>query len=64
LPNPPTVALIGSETLLAREVRDIVATTSPDLTLRLVAAAVLDAAQGDPGSELQFLPRSLQHALV
>ena len=39
MPNAPTVALIGSETLLAREIRDIVATTSPDLSLRLVAAA-------------------------
>jgi aspartate-semialdehyde dehydrogenase len=38
LPNSPTVALIGSDSLLAREVRDIVATTGSDLTLRLVAA--------------------------
>ncbi len=33
-----TVALIGSETLLAREVRDIVATGGADFGLRLVAA--------------------------
>ena len=33
-----TVALIGSETLLAREVRDIVATSGVDFGLRLVAA--------------------------
>ena len=33
-----TVALIGSETLLAREVRDIVATSGADFGLRLVAA--------------------------
>ena len=38
MPNSPTVALIGSDSLLAREVRDIVATTGADLALRLVAA--------------------------
>jgi len=38
LPNLPTVALVGSDSLLAREVRDIVATTEADLDLRLVAA--------------------------
>lgn len=38
MPNPPPVALIGSDSLLAREVRDIVATSGSDLTLRLVAA--------------------------
>jgi len=38
LPNPPTVALIGSDSLLAREVRDIVSTSGVDLALRLVAA--------------------------
>ena len=37
-PNSKTVALIGSETLLAREVRDIVATGGADFGLRLVAA--------------------------
>src|SRR5450759_266659 len=36
--NSRTVALIGSETLLAREVRDIVATGGADFGLRLVAA--------------------------
>ncbi len=39
MPNSRTVALIGSETLLAREVRDIVATSGADFGLRLVAAA-------------------------
>ena len=38
MPKTPTVALIGSDSLLAREVRDIVATTGGDLSLRLVAA--------------------------
>lgn len=38
MPNPSTVALVGSETLLAREVRDIVATQVTGLSLRLVAA--------------------------
>jgi aspartate-semialdehyde dehydrogenase len=38
LPNSPTVALIGSDSLLAREVRDIVSTSGADLSLRLVAA--------------------------
>jgi aspartate-semialdehyde dehydrogenase len=38
LPNTRTVALIGSESLLAREVRDIVATSGADFGLRLVAA--------------------------
>ena len=32
-----TVALVGSDTLLGREIRDIVATSEPDITLRLVA---------------------------
>jgi aspartate-semialdehyde dehydrogenase len=36
--NSRTVALVGSETLLAREVRDIVATSGADFGLRLVAA--------------------------
>ncbi len=34
----PTVALVGSETLLGREVRDIAATSAPDIDLRLIAA--------------------------
>jgi aspartate-semialdehyde dehydrogenase len=34
----PTFALIGSESLLGREVRDIVATAVPDMQLRLIAA--------------------------
>ena len=38
MPNSRTVALIGSETLLAREVLDIVATSGADFALRLVAA--------------------------
>ncbi len=38
MPKTPTVALIGSDSLLAREVRDIVATTGGGLSLRLVAA--------------------------
>lgn len=33
----PTAALIGSESLLGREVRDIVATTAPGFELRLIA---------------------------
>src|SRR5512144_1196723 len=33
-----TVALIGSETLMGREIRDIVATSSPGFDLRLVAS--------------------------
>jgi len=33
-----SVALIGSESLLGREVRDIVATSAPDIRLRLIAA--------------------------
>ena len=37
MPDSRTVALIGSETLLAREVRDIVATGGADFGLRLVA---------------------------
>ena len=33
-----TLALVGSESLLGREIRDIVATSAPDLELRLIAA--------------------------
>lgn len=32
------VALVGSESLLGREIRDIISTTSPELSLRLIAA--------------------------
>lgn len=32
------IALVGSETLLGREIRDIVATSAPDLRLQLIAA--------------------------
>jgi aspartate-semialdehyde dehydrogenase len=38
LAETKNIALVGSETLLGREIRDIVATTAPDLTLRLIAA--------------------------
>ena len=38
MPETPTVALIGSDSLLAREVRDLVSTTGRDLSLRLVAS--------------------------
>jgi aspartate-semialdehyde dehydrogenase len=38
VPDSPTVALVGSESLLSREIRDIVATTGAGLSLRLVAA--------------------------
>ena len=33
-----TVALVGSETLLGREIRDIISTSAPELSLRLLAA--------------------------
>ena len=36
--NPATVALVGSESLLGREVRDVAATSRPGFTLRLIAA--------------------------
>jgi aspartate-semialdehyde dehydrogenase len=39
LPNTPTVALIGNDSLLAREVRDIVSTAGAGFSLRLVAGA-------------------------
>jgi aspartate-semialdehyde dehydrogenase len=38
LADSQTAALVGSDTLLGREVRDIVATSEPDLKLRLIAA--------------------------
>ncbi|MEO8596623.1 MAG: Asd/ArgC dimerization domain-containing protein [Candidatus Solibacter sp.] len=38
MPNSSTVALVGSETLLSREIRDIVATQATELSLRLVAS--------------------------
>lgn len=43
MPNLPTVALVGSDSLLAREVRDLVATSENDLTLRLIAAVEEEA---------------------
>ncbi len=36
--EPRTIALVGSETLMGREVRDIVATSAPEIDLRLIAA--------------------------
>ena len=36
--NPVTIALIGSDSLLGREIRDIAATSAPGLDLRLIAA--------------------------
>ena len=36
--DKPSVALIGSESLLAREIRDLVATGAADLSLRLIAS--------------------------
>lgn len=36
--NLPKIALVGSETLLGREIKDIAATSAPELELRLVAA--------------------------
>src|SRR4051794_14992470 len=36
--DKPQIALIGSETLLAREIRDLVATGGDDLALRLIAS--------------------------
>ncbi|MGA2040332.1 MAG: Asd/ArgC dimerization domain-containing protein [Bryobacteraceae bacterium] len=37
-PKTPVIALIGSESLMGRELRDIAATSSPELTLKLIAA--------------------------
>src|SRR6185437_4465654 len=36
--NRPTIALVGSDTLMGREVRDIAATSDPSLRLSLIAA--------------------------
>ena len=36
--KPAVVALVGSETLLGREIRDIISTSFPELDLRLLAA--------------------------
>ena len=36
--NRATVALVGSDSLLGREIRDIVSTSAPELELRLIAA--------------------------
>jgi aspartate-semialdehyde dehydrogenase len=38
LANGNTAALVGSDSLLGREIRDIVATSAPEIDLRLVAA--------------------------
>jgi aspartate-semialdehyde dehydrogenase len=39
LADTNTAALVGSETLLGREIRDIVATSAPEIHLRLIAEA-------------------------
>jgi aspartate-semialdehyde dehydrogenase len=38
LDNQPAIALIGSESLLAREIRDLIATTGDNVRLRLIAS--------------------------
>jgi len=38
LAKTPVIALIGSESLMGRELRDIAATSTPELTLKLIAA--------------------------
>ena len=38
MPEHSTVALVGSESLLGREIRDIVATSAPGIDLRLIAS--------------------------
>jgi aspartate-semialdehyde dehydrogenase len=38
LANPPIIALVGSESLMGREIRDIAATSTPELPLKLIAA--------------------------
>jgi len=38
LAETPVIAIVGSESLLGRELRDVAATNSPELTLKLIAA--------------------------
>jgi len=62
-----TLALVGSESLLGREIRDIVATSAPDLELRLIAAdeerpGTLTRVGDEPAMVIELDARSLRDA--
>ena len=62
-----TFALIGSESLLGREIRDVVATSAPDLDLRLIAAdeespGTLTRVGDEPAMVMELDARSLEDA--
>ena len=63
----PTFALVGSESLLGREIRDIVATSVPDMELRLIAAdeeraGTLTRVGDEPAMVSELDARSLEDA--
>ena len=62
--NPTTpFALVGSESLLGREIRDLVSTIAPDFDLRLIETGVPPAATGDEEDhEAPALPVALKAA--
>jgi aspartate-semialdehyde dehydrogenase len=66
-PGRRTVVLVGSESLLAREVRDIVATTDKALDLRLIAAdnevaGALTRVGGEPAVVIELTAENLSGA--
>lgn len=69
LDNRAVTVLVGSETLLGREIRDLATTSAPELELRLIAADEEKAGrltrQGDQAAVVEeFLPENLAGASV
>lgn len=67
--NRAVAVLVGSETLLGREIRDIAATSAPELDLRLIAAdeekpGTLTRQGDEPAVVEEFAPGSLAAASV
>src|SRR3974390_2696083 len=69
LDNRAVAVLVGSESLLGREIRDIASTSAPELDLRLIAADQekpgTPTRQGDePAVVEEFVPQNLAAAAV
>ena len=65
--NRAVAVLVGSETLLGREIRDIAATSAPELDLRMIAAdeekpGTLTRQGDEPAVVEEFAPESLAAA--
>ena len=69
LDNRAVAVLVGSESLLGREIRDIASTSAPELDLRLIAAdqekpGTLTRQGDEPAVVEEFVPQNLAAAAV